>query len=62
MPLPRVYPKRKKWYEKTAGGKWEIDEKKLEDIAKDKQLFKITDKGEVIIDYPPIKPEIDEEE
>lgn len=33
----------------------------LEDIAKDKQLFKITDKGEVIIDYPPIKPEIDEE-
>lgn len=33
----------------------------LEEIAKEKELFKITDKGEVIIEYPPIKPEIDEE-
>lgn len=35
MPLPIVYPKRKKWYEKTAGGKWEIDEKKLKKNTED---------------------------
>ena len=33
----------------------------LEDIAKEKELFKINEKGEIEIKYPPIKPEIDEE-
>ena len=35
MPLPIVYPKRKKWYEKTAGARWEIDEKKLKKNTED---------------------------
>ncbi len=33
----------------------------LQDIAKEKELFKINEKGEVIIDYPDILPEFDEE-
>ena len=33
----------------------------LEEIAKEKQLFKINEKGEIEIHYPPIVPEIDEE-
>lgn len=35
MPLPIVYPKRKKWYEKTAGARWEIDEKTLKKNTED---------------------------
>lgn len=35
--------------------------KELEEIAKEKQLYKINEKGEVEIHYPPIKPVIDEE-
>lgn len=33
----------------------------LQDIAKEKELFKINEKGEVTIDYPDIVPELDEE-
>lgn len=35
-----------------------IDE--LEDINKEKQLYKINDKGEVVVDYPDVSYEIDE--
>lgn len=34
----------------------------LEDIAKEKELFKINDKGEIEINYPVIKPEVDKEQ
>lgn len=33
----------------------------LQDIAKEKELFKINEKGEITIDYPDIAPELDEE-
>lgn len=33
----------------------------LQDISKEKELFKINEKGEIVIDYPDIAPEIDEE-
>lgn len=33
----------------------------LQDISKEKELFKINEKGEVTIDYPDITPELDEQ-